>query len=241
MTAEMTQYPENLASLSGQGAKFPFKSELRRWLVNPRGKRSFITDCPEFGRVLDVGCGHNSPKEFKSLKPHSYYVGVDVADCRQLEDPRRYADEYFIVDPVRFSSFIESRPMSFDVVISSHNLEHCDQPVETLSAMCRALLPRGRMYLSFPSELSVRFPHRIGCLNFRDDPTHQDDPPNFNLVVGIIRREGLEITYCARRYRPPIKALQGLLLEPYSALRRKVMPGTWALYGFETVIWATRR
>ena len=104
----------------------------------------------------------------------------------------------------------------------------------------QALAPGGRLYLSFPSEASAGFPSRGGCLNFFDDPTH-NTIPNFDRVRQALGEGGLTIEFAARRYRPLVKLLQGLLLEPLSRAKNRVLPGTWALYGFESVIWARRR
>lgn len=214
-------------------------SAVRR-RVNSRGKNAFVGTCQPLARVLDVGCGHNSPAQFKAVKPRAYYVGLDITDCRQSTDPRGIADEYVITTPEDFADAIARMPGRFDAVISAHNLEHCDEPEQTLRAMCRALAPGGRMFLAFPTEAAVNFPSRSGCLNFHDDPTHQATPPQFRAVLATLADEGVQVTFAARRYRPLLKALQGLVLEPLSALQGRVMPGTWALYGFETVIWARR-
>ena len=211
---------------------------LRRNLVNRRGKNTFIESCPPNARVLDVGCGNNSPVLFKALRPDIYYVGLDVGDHNQSADPNQVADEYIVVEAERFDEAIAGHGQ-FDAIVSAHNLEHCNNPGKVLSNMAQALAPGGRVYLSFPSEASLGFPSRDGCLNFHDDPTH-NIVPKFDQVCAALRQEGLTIQYAARRYRPLVKSVQGLLVEPLSRARKKVMSGTWALYGFESIIWAAR-
>jgi SAM-dependent methyltransferase len=192
---------------------------------------------PDKAKVLDVGCGNDSPRSFKALRPDLHYVGLDVGDCRQPIDPRSVADEYVIVEPQDFRDAITRFGARFDAVVSAHNLEHCDDPQGVVAAMARALVPGGRLYIAFPSAASTSFPSRNGCLNFYDDPTHKM-VPDFGMVCRLLEAEGLAIDYKATSYRPPVKFLLGLGTEPISALKRKVMPGTWALYGFESVIWA---
>jgi SAM-dependent methyltransferase len=218
---------------------FPVLKALRRRVVNPRGKSTFIETCAPNGRILDVGCGNDSPIAFKGLRPDLYYVGIDVGDCRQSVDPNIVADEYVVTSPEDFDSAIGDFPKTFDRVVSAHNLEHCDRPENVLRNMASVIKPGGKIYLSFPSQASLKFPSRSGCLNFYDDPTH-NRAPDFKAVCDTLRAEGLAIEFATPRYRPLVAWLLGLLVEPISRIRRRVMPGTWALYGFETVIWAAR-
>ena len=212
---------------------------IRRALVNPRGRNSFIELLPPAARVLDVGCGHDSPRAFKELRPDLHYVGIDVGDCRQPVDPRSVADEFVVVEPEDFRAGIERLGQRFDGVVSAHNLEHCYDQDGVVSTMCRVLVPGGKLFLAFPSAASLGFPSRAGCLNFRDDPTH-NVVPDLARVQELLAEEGMQVDFVASQYRPPLKAALGLAIEPLSARRKKVMPGTWALYGFESVLWATK-
>jgi SAM-dependent methyltransferase len=214
-------------------------SGVKRRLLNQKYKPDFILQLPRGARILDVGCGNNSAQSTKKLRPDVYYVGLDVGDYNQADHPARHADEYIITSSGRFAAEIEKKAESFDAVISSHNLEHCEQPQRVLSAMCRCLAVAGQIYLSFPSEASVNFPRRSGTLNFFDDLEHRE-VPRFLEVIERIRAAGLEIEFSAKQYRPPYKYLKGLLNEPRSAIKRRVYNGTWAFYGFESIIWARR-
>jgi SAM-dependent methyltransferase len=217
-------------------------SSLRRFLrplISRYAKNHFLDGCVPHARILDVGCGNNSPLLFKSLRPDIYYVGLDVGDYNQPDESKEHADEYIVVPREKFASRISEMPNLFDAVVSAHNLEHCDDPQGVLTAMLRALKRGGRIYLSFPSEASVRFPSRRGTLNFFDDPTHQS-LPKFDEVLSTIKSEGCVPKVVIRRYRPFYRYARGLLAEPFSRMRHKVLYGTLALYGFETIIWAIR-
>jgi hypothetical protein len=106
--------------------------------------------------------------------------------------------------------------------------------------MMTVLKVGGRMYLSFPSEASVGFPSRSGCLNYYDDTTHKGGPPDFEAITDILLERGFSILYSARRYRPPLFWTLGLISEPLSKGRVR-MQGTWEYYGFESIIWAQKR
>jgi SAM-dependent methyltransferase len=215
------------------------KKFARGHLSNRYAKVAFLDSCVPHARILDVGCGNDSPALFKNIRPDIYYVGLDIGDYNQVSDHTKYADEYILVSPEQFSTKIAEMSASFDAVVSAHNIEHCNDPQNVLVAMLRALTPGGRIFLSFPSEASARFPSRGGTLNFFDDPTHTT-LPNFEKIRAAIEAEGCAIDVAIRRYRPLYHRLRGLLAEPLSKRRNQVMYGTWALYGFETIIWATR-
>ena len=213
--------------------------EVASWLRR-RGKQAFLKSLPAGARVLDVGCGNNSPRDAKVLRPDIVYTGLDVGDYNQ-QDSLRYADAYIVVPPAEFAAGIAAHAGTMDAVVSSHNLEHCDDPQAVLHAMAQALRPGGRLFLAFPCEASVGFPRRLGCLNFFDDASHQA-VPRWDTVVQTLLANGVTLVYAARRYRPMLLAAAGLLLEPLARWRGRNMPAgtTWALYGFESIIWARR-
>lgn len=215
------------------------RQELASWL-RQRGKQAFLKSLPAGARVLDVGCGNNSPRDAKVLRPDIVYTGLDVGDYNQ-QDAIRYADRYVVVPPAEFASAIAAHAGTMDAIVSSHNLEHCDDPQAVLAAMAAALRPGGQLFLAFPCEASVGFPRRLGCLNFFDDATHQA-VPRWDTVVQSLRSGGVTPVYATRRYRPMPLAAAGLLLEPVArALGRNLPAGaTWALYGFESIIWGRR-
>lgn len=221
----------------------PLGTRCRHALVTflrPRGKLGFLKSLPAGAKVLDVGCGNNSPRDAKILRPDLFYVGLDVGDYNQ-QDSIRYADAYVVVPPAEFAAAIAAHSGQMDAVVSSHNLEHCNDPAAVLEAMAAALRPGGRLLLAFPCEESVGFPHRRGTLNFFDDGSHRE-APRWQAVQEVLRAKGLTLAYARKRYRPRLLAAVGLLLEPFGWLLGRNMPAgcTWALYGFESVIWGER-
>jgi SAM-dependent methyltransferase len=210
-------------------------------LLKKRGRTSFFKALPHNSSVLDVGCGNNSPYRFKTQRPDIYYIGLDISDYNQSTNPNVYADKYIVTSPNSFVTEIVKLNNQLDAVVCSHNIEHCNQPDDVLDAMLKAIKPKGRLYLSFPCEESVNFPMRRGTLNFYDDQTH-NNIPNWEKIIYKITSEGFFINFAAKRYKPFCLSVVGLILEPISAITKRVMPAgsTWAFYGFESVIWASR-
>lgn len=218
------------------------KSRVRlQRLLRPHGKDAFVYALAHDARVFDIGCGNRSPERVKVLRPDLYYIGIDVQDYAQSAHSVGLADEYRVTSPDLFLSAIADEQETMGAVISSHNLEHCEDPMAVIGCMAGALKPGGMLYLSFPCEASVAFPSRRGSLCFTDDPTHRAPPPWAD-VLAQLASHGMTITFAARRYRPWLPLTLGALLEPASMLTRRVMPlgSTWALWGFESVIWAVK-
>lgn len=217
-----------------------FKESLIRIPRTKYGKQTFLLSLDgKRTKLLDVGCGNDSPMRVKTFCRDCYYVGVDVGDYNQSAESIRLADEYHVFTPELFAEGIDGLPSDFDAVLSAHNLEHCNEPEQTLRAMRRRLRTGGRLYLSFPNSDSVNFPHRAGTLNFYDDPTHTY-VPDFTNVLDILRQEGMEIAKAIKGYRPLYYRIMGRVLEPFSKRKGKIMKGTWAYWGFETIIAANK-
>lgn len=230
---------ELLRDPSGQRFAEALSEEIPESIPDPEwGKSAFLRSLSQTGKLLDVGCGNNSPWYTKQYLPQWHYTGLDVGDYNQSQP--ELADEYIVVPPELFSCEIHKLKGTMDAVISSHNLEHCNDGTGVVRFMAQALRSGGRMYLSFPCEASVGFPSRGGCLNFHDDYTHKGSPPDFGETIALLHQEGLKITYATNRYQPPIGWLLGLQSEPASRESREVKLGTWWYWGFEAVIWACR-
>lgn len=214
-----------------------WKSALKKRL-RQNGRTDFLSKQRKDAKILDVGCGSNSPFIVKSILPDSHYTGIDVSDFNHTKPV--VADEYILTTSNEFTARVNHYKNHFDTVISSHNLEHCEDREGTLKAMLESLKIGGEIYLSFPSEQSIDFPNRSGCLNYFDDSTHKFLPPNFTRVISTIEDGGFVIIYSAKNYSPFVLRCIGWLLEPLSSLKEKVMIGTWEFYGFETKILAKK-
>jgi SAM-dependent methyltransferase len=211
---------------------------LLKSMLRPSGKVSFLKSLPQTAAILDVGCGNNSPYNIKKISPGFRYTGIDIQDYNQSRG--NDADRYIITTSREFANTIGSLESEFDGVISAHNLEHCEDRVATLKAMVAVVRPGGKLYLSFPCSQTISFPRRAGTLNYYDDSTHRSSPPDVAEVLRIFEESGLDVVKLHNPCQPIFYRILGFLFEPISALRRKVMMGTWDYYGFETVIWGQR-
>ena len=97
--------------------------------------------------MLDVGCGK---KPYRALfLPDSEYVGVDVG-----ENPK--ADLVGVVERLPVPD------ASFDVVLCTQVLEHCDDPAAAVRELRRVVAPSGRV-LASTHGVYVYHPHPHDC------------------------------------------------------------------------------
>ena len=230
---QITHQEELAILLSAIDHKIPNRSHYPDW-----GKEHFLKQLPPKSRILDVGCGNDSPQFTKSILPDSYYIGLDVGDYNQHH--AHLADEYIITKPQQFADKIGEFKEQFDAVISAHNLEHCDDRERVLINMIEAIKPGGMLYLAFPSADSMTFPSRKGTLNYLDDKTHKGLPPNFGKTVATISGKSCDIVYASSRYQPAIRWLIGLYHEAKSVAINHVDTETQAFWGLEAIIWARK-
>ena len=213
------------------------KQSLQMLLMKNK-KVSFLKKLNQNAHILDVGCGNNSPFKTKKVLKDCFYTGIDIDDYNQSS--KELADKYIVADRLTFHQSIEKLNGQFDAVISAHNLEHCDKREETLLAMLAALKVGGLIYLAFPCEASVNFPSRKGTLNYYDDKSHQDAPPDLEWVLKQLKSNNFRVVRLVPRNRPMLVRFIGFLFEPLSSFTKKIYPGTWEYYGFETIIWAKK-
>ena len=208
-------------------------------IIKPKGKRAFLLSLPKGACLLEVGCGNHSPEYVKGLRPDVFYVGIDVADYNTDEKSKEVADRYVLTTGEYFAETIANMDVMFDGVLSSHNLEHCNHPLETIDAICSRLKVDGRLYLAFPCEKSVEFPSRQGTLNFYDDNTHIYLPILRDVIKRLIQGNNLFIDFMAASYRPLIGRIFGAILDRF--IKKRNNSFTWLHYGFETIIWAHKK
>ena len=214
-------------------------SRLASFFLRRKGKWSFLRRFGKNPSILDIGCGNQSPEKTKIQLPNSYYCGLDVSEARP--EYVNFADRYIQCQPKSFSECIASIDEEFDVVISSHNLEHCFDRWSTLESMADRVKSGGSIYLAFPAEISVNFPSRgSGCLNYYDNAEHLDSPPDFSKIIDFLKEKGFEITFSCRQYRPTIPWTIGLVTDRFHRYFNRVGMFTWEFFGFESIIWAKK-
>ena len=138
-------------------------SYLLRRIDVRSGLREFLESLEKTERLLDVGCAGGSPRRIKEILPSTDYHGVDILDECAFAEDLQLMKKYNQAMPENFADGIRQiEANEFDVIVSSHNLEHCLKPLDVLSAMNSKLATGDSMYISTPRLESVNFPLRTG-------------------------------------------------------------------------------
>src|ERR1700733_5465731 len=108
-------------------------------------------------RILDVGCGNNSPSTTKQWFPGCHYSGVDVERYNNNDDDLAAMDAFYPVgvDGSGYSAIPDS---SFDLILLHHVVEHMPKPEPILKSLCSKLKPGGYIWVAFPSLRSLSLP-----------------------------------------------------------------------------------
>ena len=83
-------------------------------------------------------------------------------------------------------SLNEAKDSSFDIIFSSHTLEHIESPFETLKALHNKLRPGGKLILVLPVE-------KYGKSNFEPDTNQHLFLWNFRSINNLLIRSGFKI------------------------------------------------
>ena len=215
-------------------------SNFLKKILRPRGQRSFLSSIKKTNlKILDVGCGNASSLFLKTVKPNSMVYGIDVGDFNQSDESKDLYEQYIISEPEMFAQAIQNIPENFDVVISNHNIEHCEDPQSTFRAMVNRTAPGGHLFIATPSLASVDFPSRGGGLNFFDDATHQRPVDLMELFSSESHR--LECRYYTKSAKPFFWYFIGWAQEWASRRLDKILIGTYEYHGFEQIMWARKK
>ncbi len=210
-----------------------------RSIIDPYSKISFILKIKKNSKILDIGCGNNSVKLIKSIVSNVNYTGIDISDYNLDEQAKKQINKYILSSPNMFHEEIKNHG-EYDYIISSHNLEHCNDWKKTAESMCKATAKKGMLFISTPSVKSLTFPSRAGTLNFYDDETH-NIPVNITELKDIIKANGMEIIYFKDGHSTKLTRLIGMIQEMKSIRNNRVLSFTWAYWGFESIIWAVKK
>jgi len=195
-------------------------------------------------RILDIGCGNNSPSITKHWFPHCHYSGADIQQYNNDNNDLSAMDTFYPVG-VDGSGYSEIPDRSYDLIILHHVIEHMTAPSPILAQICSKLKPGGCIWIAFPSVRSLSFPSAAeGTLQFCDDDTHVY-VPSVREISNVLLANGIKVLH-AGRTRDVVRTMVGVAVLPWALLRRLVtgrfvVRGLWYVLGFEDHVFGQRR
>ncbi len=194
-------------------------------------------------RILDIGCGNNSPSTTKRWFPGCNYSGADIEQYNNNADDIAAMDAFYPLgsDGSGYSAIPDS---SYDFIILHHVVEHMPAPVPILTTICSKLKPGGYIWIAFPSLRSLSLPSAEGTLQFCDDATHVY-VPEIREVSNVLLANGVKVLH-AGRSRAFIREVLGAVLLPLALLRKLITgkfssKGLWYILGFEDHVFGQRK
>lgn len=195
-------------------------------------------------RILDVGCGNNSPTITKHWFPECHYSGADIQRYNLNDEDDAAMDAFYLVGEDG-SGYDAIPDHCYDLIILHHVIEHMPDPKPILESLCSKLKPGGYIWIGFPSERSLSMPHATaGTLQFCDDDTHTY-VPGVREVSNVLLRNGVKVLHAGRTRDLP-RTLVGVAVLPWALLkklftRRFSVFGLWYVLGFEDHVFGQRR
>jgi SAM-dependent methyltransferase len=196
-------------------------------------------------RILDVGCGNNSPSVTKRWFPGCHYTGADIQRYNLGAEDDAAMDAFYLLgaDGTGYDALPEA---SYDFVILNHVLEHVKDPARTVAALCSKLKPGGYIWIAFPSLRSLSLPSSEDeTLQFCDDPTHVY-LPDVREVANVLLANGVKVLHAGRSREGFFTTLADVFKLLKRLLRKAITGrfsgrGLWYLLGFEDHVLGQRR
>lgn len=184
----MKQEPFNVAPLNTH-YDGTYTEQMKRWrrlgAIDKANNIQTLTGGRRFSSVLEVGCGTGSVlAQLAKGGFASSYCGIDMADPNSHRDESATELDLRQYDGKR----IPFPDGAFDLVISTHVVEHVPDPRGFISELTR--VTNGPIYLEVPCELNVRANRK--ALQPSVDTGHINlfTPESFHL---LLQTSGLEV------------------------------------------------
>lgn len=107
---------------------------------------TLFRDVAPSARVLDVGCGDGLGLERLQTKGFQAITGIDLSDEKLARAATRTTARLVNADTHR----LPFAAGEFDVVYSSHSLEHCHTPHDAVTEFRRVLVGGGKLFVVVP-------------------------------------------------------------------------------------------
>ena len=193
-------------------------------------------------KILDIGCGGNSPLLTKIIFPFSIYTGIDRDFyyhnnklSLELIDERIEHDLNKNIEDLK----MKIGNAKYDIIIFNHTIEHTFLGLDILDIVSKNLNPNGCIYIEFPSIRSLNFPSMRGTLNFCDDSSHCRIY-SVREIANLLLLNKFSIISGGRRFNLTSIFLMPLRLILCIILRKSPAGAFWDILGFADYVFAIK-
>jgi SAM-dependent methyltransferase len=136
--------------------------------------------------VLDIGCGFNAQLLKKIEHTILHGIGIDLEVNQNLSSPKIKLVSYYLNGELPFSD------EEFDIVISLANIEHLNNPYETIREIYRVLMPNGLLLLTTPTTYAKPVLETLCLFNLLSKQEIMDHKNYFNkhILTNYSRQSG---------------------------------------------------
>ena len=178
------QYAEDLLEWFRNGDSVWFDhGDAVEYLAASHPRTMFVKSLRRHAVLLDVGAGNGSLEVLRD------WPSPCRRDLKFLAYAMDQGERFCHYDQFELGEWPNRKPtfdnIQFDAIVSSHFIEHIDDPDEFIDWMADRLQLGGRVYVEWPSEVSLELPESayfrerdvpIMISNFFDDNTHKQIP-----------------------------------------------------------------
>ena len=129
--------------------------------------------------VLDIGCGYNARFLQKVEHKILHGIGIDLEINKHLSNHKIKLVSYYLNGELPFNDD------EFDTVISLANIEHLNNPQETIREIYRVLRPNGSLLLTTPSTYAKPVLESLCLFNLLSKQEIMDHKNYFNKHILI--------------------------------------------------------
>lgn len=126
------------------------ESQQPKWIEGQKRCIDYMfQDTLKDSAILDAGCGDGIGLKYLATLEYTNLTGVDLSsektECAQEDAPENI---WILEGDLHDLSMLKHR--IWDVIYSSHSLEHCHDPVKVVSNFRQLLVPNGKLKIVLP-------------------------------------------------------------------------------------------
>ncbi len=163
-----------------------FESNVARYAIGQRRflNNFFLKDVPKTARILDLACGDGVG--LKWFLDNGY---TDVCGVENNDDKLKAAQQHGFPILKGDMHKLRLQPESYDIIYTSHTMEHARQPKVVLSLIRNALKLNGHLYIVVPFPDTSNDIVHCGKFELKTDISHANQENGYLHFVHVLTQK----------------------------------------------------